>query len=92
MAIAPDRLKEILSNTTKPSRGYLAHNGTREEGKALAESKDRAEVFYTNSKQIIEAMTMLHTVNHAIKYNMSYDLAKDQTMGVILHPSASRSM
>jgi hypothetical protein len=92
MAIAPDRLKEILTSSAKPSRGYLAHNGTREEGKAFAESKDRAEVFYTNSKQIIEAMPMLHAVSHALKYNMNYDLARSHTHAVILHPAAARSM
>jgi hypothetical protein len=81
-AIAPARLQEIFRDAAKPSRGYIPHNGVREEGKELSESRDRPEEFYTSLKQIIEAIPMLMGVKKALENGVSYKEALKQTQEV----------
>lgn len=87
---APERLREVLAESAKPSRGYLAHIGIRQDGKPFLESKDRPEVFYTNSKHIVEAVPMLHAVAYALDHNILYDVAVQRASVVVLQREGGR--
>ena len=78
--IIPSELNDILKNTIQVARGYLAHIGVREAGESLAESMDRAAVFYSNSKAIIEAIKPMEVVKYALEHNMSFDVAQAAVM------------
>ncbi len=84
MAVAPDRLKQIMEETCKPSRGYLSHLGVRQEGHTLSESMDRATVFQGNSEQTVEAIRLLHTTAYALERNITYDRAERDTNALVL--------
>lgn len=79
-SIMPSGLQDILENTAQVARGYLAHIGIREAGESLAESMDRAAVFYSNSKAIIEAIKPMEVVKYALEHNMSFDVAQAAVM------------
>lgn len=68
MQAASPRLQEIFRKTSKPSRGYLAHLGVRQEGRALQESQDRAQVFDRNSTQIIETIPLLEEAREIFEF------------------------
>lgn len=68
--IIPPKLNGILKDTIQVARGYLAHIGVREAGESLVESMDRATVFYTNSKAIIEASQLMKVLKYALEHNI----------------------
>lgn len=80
-SVIPSELNNILKNTIQVSRGYLAHIGIREAGESLAESIDRATVFYSNSKAIIEASQQMNILKFTLEHNIgSFEEAQETIM------------
>lgn len=65
--IIPSELHHTLENIVIAARGYLAHIGVREAGEPFSESIDRAAVFYTNSKKIVESIESMKIIKYAVE-------------------------
>jgi hypothetical protein len=65
--IIPPELHHTLENIVIAARGYLAHIGVREAGESFSESIDRAAVFYTNSKKIVESIESMKIIKYAVE-------------------------
>ena len=57
-----DELCLMFKDIIIPSRGYLGHIAMRQAGKASSESVDSAEVFYENSKKIVESIKLVSII------------------------------
>lgn len=70
-AVIPGELSTLLENTVIIARGYLAHIGIRQKGKASQGAMDRPDVFFQNSKAIIESMRLIATVKEVACQNLT---------------------
>ncbi len=68
--IIPSELRHTLENIVIAARGYLAHIGVREAGEPFSESIDRAAVFYTNSKKIVESIESMKIIKYAVENSL----------------------
>jgi hypothetical protein len=90
--VSSQELRDMLEKEVAPSRGYLAHIGVRQLGEGFSDALDRASVFYTNSKKIIEAKELLGITLKALSQNRTFvDVESDNLFVVVEEDTPSSS-